>query len=85
MHKVQQRRSRVLIYTNYEKDDVNIEGDDDGDGDVAMDDEDDSSAHAKEVSVMVMVLNSPLRQPPGSRICPIPEKKRTFTIAVSEN
>jgi hypothetical protein len=30
MHRVQQRQSRVLIYTNCEGDDVNLEGDEDG-------------------------------------------------------
>jgi hypothetical protein len=33
MHRVQQRRSRVLIYTNYKGDDVDLGENDDGDGD----------------------------------------------------
>jgi hypothetical protein len=45
MHGVQQRRSRVLIYTNYDGDDIDLGGDDDD----AIDDEDDTSPHAKEV------------------------------------
>jgi hypothetical protein len=33
MHRVQQRRSRVSIYTNYKGDDVDLRENDDGDGD----------------------------------------------------
>jgi hypothetical protein len=53
MHKVQQRLSRVLIYTNCKGGDVDIRGDDDGDVDV---DDEDTSSHAKGVSVAMMVL-----------------------------
>jgi hypothetical protein len=85
MHRVQQRRSRVPIYTNCEEADVDLEGDDDGDGDVAVDDEY-GTFHAKEVQVMMTVPNSPWRQPRSSKICPLPEKKRTIASAtVLEN
>jgi hypothetical protein len=47
MHRVQQRRFRVPIYTNYEGDDVDLGGNDDGDGDVVVDDKDGTSPHAK--------------------------------------
>jgi hypothetical protein len=49
MHRVQQRRLRVSIYTNYEGDDVDLGGNDDGDGDgdVVVDDKDGTSIHAK--------------------------------------
>jgi hypothetical protein len=59
MHMVQQRRSRVPIYTKCEGDEINLGGDDDGD--VTIDDEDASSpqSHAKGVPVMITVLNSP--------------------------
>jgi hypothetical protein len=50
MQRVQQRRSRVPIYINFEGDDVDLGEDDDGDGDVAVDDEDGTSPDAKGVS-----------------------------------
>jgi hypothetical protein len=50
MQRVQQRRSRVPIYINFEGDDVDLREDDDGDGDVAVDDEDGTSPDAKGVS-----------------------------------
>jgi hypothetical protein len=55
MHRVQQRRPRVPIYTNCEGDDVDLGGDDDGDGIVAVDDEDGTSPHAKGLPVAMMV------------------------------
>jgi hypothetical protein len=58
MHRVQQRRSRVPIYTKCEGDGVDLRGDDGGDGDVAVDDKDDTSPHAKGVPVMIKVSNS---------------------------
>jgi hypothetical protein len=87
MHRVQQRRSRVLIYTNCEEDDVDLGGDDDGDGDgdVAVDDEY-GTFHAKEVQLMMTVSNSPWWQPRNNIICPLPDKKRTIASAtVLEN
>jgi hypothetical protein len=45
MHKVQQRWSRVPIYTNYEGNDVNLRGDNDGDGNVAEDGDEDTPPH----------------------------------------
>jgi hypothetical protein len=43
MHMVQQRQSRVPIYSNCEVDDVDLGGDDVGDHDVVVDDEDGTS------------------------------------------
>jgi hypothetical protein len=54
---VQHRRSRVPIYTNYEGDDDNLEGD--GDGDVDVDDDEDTSPQANGVPVTKMVSKSP--------------------------
>jgi hypothetical protein len=59
IHMVQQRRSRILIYTNCEGDDVDITRDGDGDGEVVVDDEDVTSPYAKGVSVATTVSNSP--------------------------
>jgi hypothetical protein len=59
MHRVQQRRSGVLIYTNNEGDDIDLGGDDNGDGDVVVYDEDGTSPHAKGVPVAMTVSNSP--------------------------
>jgi hypothetical protein len=82
MHRVQQRQSRVPIYTNCEGDDVNLRGDDD----VAVDDEDATFTHAKGVPVTMTVSNSPQRQPQNRRICPLSEKKRTIaSSAILEN
>jgi hypothetical protein len=84
MHRVQQRRSRVPIYTNCEEDDVDLGGDDDGD--VAIDDEYGTFPHDNEVQVMMTVSNSPWRRPRSSRIFPLLEKKRTIASAtVLEN
>jgi hypothetical protein len=47
MHRVQQKQSRVPIYTNYEWDDVDLGAGDDDDGNVAIDDEYGTSPHAK--------------------------------------
>jgi hypothetical protein len=71
MQRVQQRWSRVQIYTNYEGDDVDLEGDDDLDGDVAVDDKDGTSPHAKGVPIEITVSNSPPRQPQRSMISPL--------------
>jgi hypothetical protein len=81
MHRVQQRRSRVPIYTNCEGDTVDLREDDDGD--VAVDDKDGTSLHAKGVQVIMKVSNSPRQQPRCSRIGTLPEKKRTFASTVS--
>jgi hypothetical protein len=86
MHIVQQRRSRVPIYTNYVGDDINLGGDDDGDADVVVDDEDGTSPQAKGVPMAMMVSNSPWRQPRSNMISPLPEMKRIIaSIAVLEN
>jgi hypothetical protein len=86
MHRVQQRRSRVPIYTKCEGDDLDLWGDDGGNDDVAIDDEDDTSPHAKGVPVMIKVSNSPRRRPRSSMIIPLLENKKTITSAdVSEN
>jgi hypothetical protein len=86
MYRVQQRRSRVLIYTNCDGDNVDLGGDRDGDGDVAVDDEDGTSPHAKGVSVEMPVSTSPRLWPQSSRICHLPERKRTIgSAAISEN
>jgi hypothetical protein len=52
---VQQRRSRVPIYTNCEGGDVDLGGYDDGDGDVAVDDAYGTSPHAKGVPVVCQI------------------------------
>jgi hypothetical protein len=86
MYRVQQRRSRVLIYTNCEGDDVDLGGDGDGVFVVAVDDEDGTSPHAKGVSVEMTVSTSPRLWPQSIRICHLPERKRTIgSAAVSEN
>jgi hypothetical protein len=76
--------ARVVIYTNYEGDDVDLGGDDDDcDVDVDVDDDEDTSPHTKGMSLKMKVSNSPRRRPWSSRIRPLSEKKRTFASSAA--
>jgi hypothetical protein len=82
MHKVKQRQSRVPIYTNCEKDDINLRCDDDGD--VSKYGNEQTPSHTKGELVVMKVLISPRRRLWSSRICPLPKKKRTFASALEK-
>jgi hypothetical protein len=75
LHKVQQRGSRVSIYTNYEDNDNDFRGDDDGD--VGKDGDEDTPPQIKGELVAMMVSIS-LGGGHGVANLPSPEEEEGF-------
>jgi hypothetical protein len=74
MHKVQQKWSRILIYTNYEGNDVEFA---DGDGADDKDVDGDTPPYAQGELVVMTTIIFPWWQSQSSMIYPLSRKKRT--------